>query len=207
MFHTENGSWSRGQLNQCQLNLQHPESPHINTTYGSQNIHLNEIINSWYNWTRSYLHKNCSIQNLITGHYGKLWEMSAERQHGYPCQSIKLHAASPHITGHYGKLWEMSAKRQHGYPCQSIKLHAASPHILSKCQANCTLCKYPIQFLGSNTNEQYLTIISSGPNTWDTETSFSRCSRAHWTFSSMVPPLSWISMMCAFFWRFFSSFI
>ena len=149
MFHTENGSWSRGQLNQCQLNLQRPESPHINMTYGTQNIHPNEIINNWCNWTRSYLRKNCGIQNLITGHYGKLWEMSAERQHGYPCQSIKL--------------------------------QAASPHILSKCQANCTLCKYPIQFLGSNTKEQYLAIISSGPNTWDTETGFSRCSRAHWT--------------------------
>ena len=133
------------------------------------------IINSMCNQTRSYLCKNCSIQSLIIGHFHKLWEMSAERQHGYPRQLTKLQVASPHIPSTY--------------------------------QANCTLCKFPIQFLGSNTKEHYLAIISSGPNTCDTETGFSRCSRAHCTFSSMVPPLSRISMMCAFFWHFFSSFI
>lgn len=57
----------------------------------------------------------------------------------------KLQHQEPHCRT-YGKPWEMSADRQHGYPRQSIKLQVASPPIHSKCQANCTLCKYPIHW-------------------------------------------------------------
>merc|ERR1719458_692383 len=44
-----------------------------------------------------------------------------------------------------------------------------------------------------------MSIISSWPNTSPTFTSFSKCSRAKLTLSAMDPPLSWTSMMCAFF--------
>ena len=49
--------------------------------------------------------------------------------------------------------------------------------------------------------------ISSWANTSETGTDFSRRSLAQSILSAMLPPLSWISMMWAFFWRLFIFFI
>ena len=49
--------------------------------------------------------------------------------------------------------------------------------------------------------------ISSCENTLLIECGFSSCSLAQSILSEMLPPFTWISMICAFFWRWFISFI
>ena len=97
--------------------------------------------------------------------------------------------------------WKSHHHTSSPHAMQTAHFETVTIHFLSS-KAEVHKPLYPFPFVTPMTS-----IISSGPNTWDTGTGFSRCSRAHWTFCSMVPPLSWISMMCAFFWRFFNSFI
>ena len=54
---------------------------------------------------------------------------------------------------------------------------------------------YPLPFVTPMTS-----IISSCPNTWFTGTCCSSLSQAQSSFSATVPPFTWISIKCAFFW-------